>query len=453
MSSRTGPFTLQDLLLTEAVKALEADTPLQDAAAMRDAIDASAQREARIVHRARRLAADTGLAADIAWLRRTLPALGLVVVAGGVLGAAVLAMSLLGDGHRINALAAMALLVLPNLAGIALWALVVASSGRGGSGALAAAAAWVWQRLPWQRRPARVLPGTLRLLDAMRLTPWLIGGLNHLLWALAYGLAALLLTAVLALSAYRLGWETTILSATTLQDLARAIGWLPAQLGLPAGVPEHPHGEVGSRALGWWLISGTLVYGALPRLLLLVLCIAVMWMRSRALPLDTQDPYYRKLISRFEALAPTQVIDEEHAAQGVPPAGASSRAEPGTLAVIGFELPPEVALPAELVQHASWSDRVDGSGDERRALLQRLAHTPPARLLLVCHAASTPDRGTGRFLDGAGGVPTALLLAPPEHAAAAAPRWRAWLTGAGRAGVSVLVDAAAAQRWSEGGHV
>ena len=183
-----------------------------------------------------------------------------------------------------------------------------------------------------------------------------------------------------------------------------------------------------------------------------MLCVVVVRARSRALPLDTQDPYYRRLINRFEALAPTQVLDEDHAARGSWPASAVVPAGPGTLAVIGFELPPDVAVPPALLQRASWSERVDGSSDERQALLQRLAQTPPARLLVVCHAASTPDRGTGRFLAGAGAVPTALLLVPPEHAGAAAPRWRAWLDQAGRADLSVFTEADAAQRWSEGSH-
>jgi hypothetical protein len=441
-------FSLQELLLTEAVKDLEAATPLQDDRAMRTAAAASAQREARIVQRALTLAADTGLDADAAWLRRALPALGLAVVAAGVLFAALVTTSLLGDGRRINALAALALLVLPNLAGIVAWALFAALPGRGGAGALGHAAAWLGRRGPWQRRGARVVPAALRLLDASRLAPWLLGGLNHLLWAVAYLLAALGLVAVLSLAAYRLGFETTILSAQTLHKAARAIAWLPAQLGLPAQVPDPADAAGASHALGWWLISGTLAYGALPRLLLLALCAAVVRSRSGALTLDTQDPYYRTLINRFEALAPTQVTDAE---QAVPAARRDARPAPaaaGPLALIGFELPPEDALPPALLAEAAWSERIEGRGEERAALLQRLAAAPPAQLLVVCHAASTPDRGTGRFLDGARPLPTALLLVPADLASVALPRWRAWLDAAGRADLRVFADADEARRWS-----
>jgi Protein of unknown function (DUF2868) len=243
-------------------------------------------------------------------------ALGVAVAALGVACAALLALSMLGEGRRINALAAMALLIVPNAIGIVLWAVLLIGGGRGGAGWLAGAAASLARQRWAQGGVQRVLPAALRLLDAQRLTPWVLGGLNHGLWALAYGLAALLLAAVLAFSAYRLGWETTILSPRTLQEIARALAWLPAALGLPAQVPADAEAPGASHALGWWLISGTLVYGALLRLLLLALCVAVMLARGRSLPLDLQDPYHRRLISRFELLAPTQVIDSERA---VPP--------------------------------------------------------------------------------------------------------------------------------------
>ena len=441
-------FTLHELLLTEAVKDLEAATPLQDHRALREAAAASPLRERRIVQRALTLAAETGLDGDAAWLRRALPTLGLAVVAAGALCAALVTMSLLGDGRRINALAALALLVVPNLAGMLAWALFAALPGRGGAGVLGHAAAWLGRRGPWQQRAARVVPAALRLLDASRLAPWLLGGLNHLLWAVAYLLAALGLAAVLSLSEYRLAVETTILSPQTLYETARAIAWLPAQLGLPAQVPDPADATGTSHALGWWLISGTLAYGALPRLLLLALCAGVARARSTTLTLDTQDPYYRMLINRFEALAPTQVIDAEQSQPAMRRKTPAAAAAAGRFALIGFELPPEAVLPPPLLAEAAWSERIEGRAEERAALLQRLAAAPPARLLVVCHAASTPDRGTGRFLDGARPVPTALLLVPADLAAAALPRWRAWLDAAGRAELPVFAQVHEVQGWS-----
>lgn len=452
MATRTDRFTLHDLLLTEAVKDLEASTPLQDSAAMADAARATTDRAARHVRRARQLATATGLDDELSRLRRRAVALGLLVAAVGVACAALLALSMLGEGRRINALAAMALLIVPNAIGIALWALLLLGGGRGGAGWLAGGAASLARQRWAQGGVQRVLPAASRLLDAQRLTPWVLGGLNHGLWALAYGLAALLLAAVLAFSAYRLGWETTILSPQTLQEIARTLAWLPTALGLPAQVPADAEAPGASQALGWWLISGTLVYGALPRLLLLALCVVVALSRSRDLPLDLQDPYHRRLISRFEALAPTQVIDSERAVPTRHHDAASAAADAGALAVIGFELPPELSAPAPLLAQAAWTQRIDGGSDERQALLQRLAATPPARLIVVCHAPSTPDRGTLRFLDGLRASAIALLLAPPAQADAGAARWRDWLAEAGRSDLPVFTDVEAALRWRGAAH-
>lgn len=451
MATRTDRFTLHDLLLTEAVKDLEASTPLHDSVAMADAARASTDRATRHVRRALQLAAATGLDNDLNRLRRRAVALGLLVAAVGVACAALLALSMLGEGRRINALAVMALLIVPNAIGIVLWALLVIG-GRGGAGWLAGAAASLARQRWAQAGVQRVLPAALRLLDAQRLTPWVLGGLNHGLWALAYGLAALLLAAVLAFSAYRLGWETTILSPQTLQEIARTLAWLPMALGLPAQVPADAEAPGASHALGWWLISGTLVYGALPRLLLLVLCVAVTLSRSRGLPLDLQDPYHRRLISRFELLAPTQVIDSERALPLRRHDAESATADAGPLAVIGFELPPELSPPAPLLAQAAWTQRIDGGSDERQALLQRVAAAPPARLIIVCHAPSTPDRGTLRFLDGLRAGAIALLLAPPTQADTGAARWRGWLAEAGHSELPVFTDAAAALRWAGAAH-
>ena len=72
--------------------------------------------------------------------------------------------------------------------------------------------------------------------------------------------------------------------------------------------------------------------------------------------------------------------------------------------------------------------RIDGSAPARRALLDKLAEARPRASLLVCHAASSPDRGTERFLRD--------LLAHCGEC-------RLWLADAGKD----AADAAASQRW------
>ncbi len=440
MASRNDGLPLRDLLLAEAVKDLESDTPLRDDVALAEAMAAGTDRQMRIVVRARRLADDTALSDDVARLRGRLVALGLALAGLGVALAFVLALTLLGEGRRINALAAIALLVAPNLIGIAAWALLTLFGRHGGAGVLGGAVAALarWQRMPAHMR--RVWPAAARVLDAQGLTAWAIGGLNHLLWAIAYAGAALAVAAVLSFSAYRLSWETTILAPQALHDIAQALAWLPERLGLPAQVPAQLDDPDASRLLGRWLIAATLVYGALPRVLLALLCGTVLRARRHGFALDLGEPYYRRLIARFEALAPTQVIDDEHAASTPPRTDAGAAIEADTLAVVGFELPPELALPPGLLARATWSERLDGGIAERQAVLQRLAEHPPARLVLVCHAPSTPDRGTLRFIEAAhAGHITLRLL--PDGAAQHVARWRAWLASAERSDIAVSSDA------------
>ncbi|MGD9834980.1 MAG: DUF2868 domain-containing protein [Piscinibacter sp.] len=439
MVSRNDGLALQDLLLTEAVKDLEAGTPLRDDAALAEAVAAGAGRQARLVQRARRLAADTGLDVDVVRLRDRLVTLGLGLAALGVALAGLVSLAMLGDGRRINAVAAIALLIAPNLMGILVWAAFAALGPRGsGAGAFGRAVAALARHRRAPEHVRRVWPAAARVLDAQGLTAWALGGLNHLLWAMVYAAAALILGLVFALSEYRLGWETTILAPQTLHDIARGIAWLPEHIGLPAQVPEQLGDPDASRLLGRWLIAGTLAYGTLPRALMALLCAAVLLKRRRGFALDLDDPYHRRVLARLEALAPTRVIDDEHASPAAVRALPGGDVEAGTLVLVGFELPTELPLPATLLERARWSERLDGGIEDRQAVLRRLADHPPAQLLLACHAPSTPDRGTLRFLEAArAGRIALLLLGDGVHAA----RWRDWLDAAGRDDIAVLTDA------------
>ena len=77
--------------------------------------------------------------------------------------------------------------------------------------------------------------------------------------------------------------------------------------------------------------------------------------------------------------------------------------------------------------------RIDGSAGQRRELLDMLARVRPRRVRIGCRAASTPDRGTERFLRevmALCGECRLWLLGDPVDAAARL-RWQAWLADAG----------------------
>jgi hypothetical protein len=175
---------------------------------------------------------------------------------------------------------------------------------------------------------------------------------------------------------------------------------------------------------------------------------AALWRsRRKALQPDWSEPYYRKLLARFAALAPAAIVDADPGrTRGATPAGLSPAELQDGLFVIGFELPPDMAWPpAGLPADATQVLRIDGSAPARRTLLDQLAQARPRAVLLVCHAASSPDRGTERFLrEVLAHCGECRLWLADATGDAAAGRWIDWLrdTGLERIGASNRLDTA-----------
>jgi hypothetical protein len=437
-----------DLLLVETVRAVEADTPLEDTVALRAAVEAATRREDRLVERARVLARSLRLEADIEGVRRAANWLALLLLAAGAVLASSIVAAVLGGDRTLNAAAALGLALVPNLVGLPIWIVAVALA-RGGEGVLGRALRQA-ARLGWLSNHApQVLAAAARLLDRHRLTAWVWGGVNHALWALAYLIALAAMAFAFGVRSYRLGWETTILPPGFFDGLYRLVAWGP----VPGAGTLAAGGEAASAALAWWLLGGVAAYG----LGLRVFALAVCWGRwrygRRRLAIDLSDPYFRRLLNRFDALAPTRIVDVERHGPGGHGGRDRAGSEPSANPVVlAFELPPEAGVPPAVGAAAAWSERIDGTRDERDAVLRRLAERRPGRLLLVCHAGSTPDRGTRRFLAEARAPSTAVLLVPTTgRPATAAARWRAWLDDSGMADVPALADEPAALAWLEHG--
>src|SRR5690606_35381446 len=69
----------------------------------------------------------------------------------------------------------------------------------------------------------------------------------------------------------------------------------------------------------------------------------------------------------------------------------------GALAILGFELGSQADWPPEPLPAGVRNLGLCDSRDDRRRILDRLQR-PPRRLLLVCDARQTPDRGTRAWL-------------------------------------------------------
>ncbi|HEY4542786.1 MAG TPA: DUF2868 domain-containing protein [Noviherbaspirillum sp.] len=456
-----------DLLIAEAVRAIEHEGPLEDEAEMRDAFRFAESREARLLERARllgqRLRLDLELRQwrEMAWVVW----LGLAVLA--FLAAYGIAAAIVGSGRSVNAVTAFfALLAMPSMT-LLVWLVAVLSNGGTGLfarlsfGSLLLA---LLARIPGTRNPhaLTMARSAAMVLQRARLLPWAFGFVSHAVWAAAFVLILAALWFAFSFQQYRLTWETTILHPGFFVRFVTFTGALPHVLGFPlpdtATLLDPAAASSDHRAWAWWLIGCACVYGLLPRLVLAVLCWAVWWRGVRRMHLDTSEPYYRKLLARFDAMEQSTVVDREHRAGQEVAAPSAIGDETGIEhAVIGFELPPELAWPPQPLPHAALIERIAGAAHERRALLDKLAVLRPRALLVVCHAASSPDRGTERFLREAArhARHTGLLFATADAAtedAGGVQRWRAWLQQTGLEAIVHLTDAAQAAAWLEGAH-
>jgi len=432
-----------DAVITEAVRWTEQNGPLDDASALRTAASRAADGPTRIVERARQLGERMGLQAELARGRQWAPWVLLALVALVVIAGLGLAGQVVGGNDRhINVIVALVSLLGLHALTLLLWlAGLWLPSGTFGTASLG----WLWLSLTarvagGQRGQApQLVRAATGLLTRARLLPWAFGLVSHGIWALSFAVVLAAMLFALAFRSYTLSWETTILEPAFFVRVVQALGWLPAQFGFPvpdaATVQSAVPVAAAQRTWALWLTGCIAVYGLLPRLALVLLSAAVCRQRRPALQPDWQAPYYRKLLARFAALAPPAIVDADPGrAHPAAPTGLPASEQHDGLSVVGFELPPDLpwppaGLPASAV-------RIDGSAPARRALLDQLAQVHPRTVLLVCHAASSPDRGTERFLREvlAHCGECRLWLADAPNAAAT-QRWRDWLRDAGLAHV------------------
>lgn len=475
-SPRESPLAVA--LVQDAVQRIEAAGPLDDAAALQQAFHAAPTRSAQVQQRAWLLGQRLGLQAELARWRPVGWGVLLALAALVALASLGTARAVLGEGRSINAVAALVSLLGLHALTLTVWLLGLLLSGGGGAGSwLGRLALWLTARLPLERGPhsLTLLESATALLQRHRLLAWLTGAISHGIWSIAFVLMLAVLAFGFAFHAYQLTWETTILSPAFFERFVQLTGALPALLGFP--VPDAAAvarmGTVGGQAAAggvpqsdwaWWLMACVLLYGLLPRALLALLSLARWRAGTRRLAqLDLADPYVRRIVQRLDALEPPPaVIDPEQRAGAAPTwAPASAPGAPGSWALIGFELPPELpwppaGLPPPTSPPSMPPLAIAGSTRERQDAVARLAAARPAALLLACHAPASPDRGTARFLRDAAAQAgrSALWLLAAEGAAppAAAQRWRHWLDSEGFAALALVGQAQAATDWIANEH-
>jgi len=419
------PIALEQRLLAEASRHLEAvsDTALDDSTANTQARAAGGDFEQRVIRRALALPTQQALHNALQQLRSLSAlclALGMMLAA--LAGAATARLVLQTDSAEpLNFYWALgSLLALPLLT-LLLWLLLILLRPKSlGNSSLGSLLLGLGRRLLQRWHPDKTHIAAAQA-SAVMVTPaaggqWALSALSHAVW-LAYLCGCLVLCIfLLSVRQYDFSWQTTILSAETYSQLTTALGKLPALLGFstpdasqiaasqwPSQPPADSQATIDSAWSGL-LLGSLVIYGILPRAILLLLC---GWLRRRALQhfrLDIEQPDYARLrphlMPQMERIG---VVDADD--NSTPPAHTvvvdEAPAPPdGPVALLGLEIDrPACGWPPPV--HDDWLDLgfVDDRNSRRRAL-QRLHHAePPPRLLWVISSlALTPDRGLQNFL-------------------------------------------------------
>lgn len=457
------PSALATAWLAEAVQRIEEAGALDDTQELARAQRAHADPTEQLAARTWLLSERLGLVAqfarwrDAAWLLLVLAAAAVLALTNGLLFA------VLADGRTINAAGALVSALGLHLLTLLLW---LASLLRRGDAAAAALSlgrvlAAIALRLAPGRGPQAdaLARGGLRLLARERLAAFAFGWVGHVVWTLGFVFLLGGLLWAFAFRAYQLTWETTILGPEWFSAMARATGALPAWLGAP--VPVLADGAAAgvwpARQAAWWLLSCVALYGLLPRALCALWCWLVLRRAARRVALPLGDPYYQRLLARLRALEPADVTDPERP-HAVPIATGAARAAAHGVhtAVVGFELPAAAEWPPQpLANGAQWLARLAGSMEEQAQVQAQLARLQPGKLVVVCDAQASPDRGTARFLREAAASAervAVLLYAPGAEGAVAAEqgaqRWRVWLLASQLGAWRVFDHAVEAAQWA-----
>lgn len=461
MELRVIDRRLQHLWLCEVIRLREEHAgPLEDAEANRQARQAGPDLAACIQARALFLATRDGQAGALRhWLQGArLALLALLILA--LLGGIAMAATALGDGrHPVNVFWALGSLLGLHLLTLLGWLLVAGYSG-GQQAALGRLWLWLSEKLARDAAAAQLGPALVLLLQRRRLNRWALGMLVHGLWLAA--LLAATLTLLLLLSTRRYGfiWETTLLGSDTFVALIQWLGNIPALLGFPLpdadtirASGESPLAiEQARHAWAGWLLGVLLVFGLLPRALLLLLCLWRWWHGSRRLQLDLELPGYRLLAERLQPAAERLgVLDQAPPDLHQPAGGHREGAACGAL-LVAVELDSSRPWPPPLPKDVADAGVLD-TREQRQHLLEQLTRFTPQRLAVAVDPRRSPDRGTLALLGELARTATATriwLLPPPPGAMLDSQRLGDWHEALQRLGLHY--SDAAPLAWLENGH-
>jgi hypothetical protein len=422
---------IKDWLLTETVRLREEreGRSRDDEAANALARTAQGALGQRLATRAAALPGADGIRVDIRRLFRLVRNLSLLVLVLATVVGMLAARASIAQRHVDILLATATLLALPTLM-LVLWVVLMLSGRKqGGSGSLSGhlvrrALGWLGPKLLTGEHAVEVTLAGGRALGT-GFGRWLLSALAHAFWSVYLLSALAALTFFFSVAQYDLIWGTTLLTDETVVGLVRTMAAPPAWLGL-IPPPEAQwilggrEGDLLPEARALWaqfLMAMVLVYGLLPRLILLLACGLMAGLSGRRLVLNISMPGYLRL-SRTLRDPREQAIEHGQAPATSPVRRRQRPAKSaGEAVLIGLELenenndwPPTIpGIPTRNIDHAS-----DRAG--KASILAALEALPaPSPVLLVCCSMlRTPDAAAERFIndaaDRARTLPVLILL-------------------------------------------
>ena len=480
-----APTSAMRLWLTEAVRLREAHWgPLEDERAVREARLAAPDLVERIHVRAHVLGETEKLPQRLekwrtgGWLAFAALAV-FALLAGSVAGGAAL-----GDGTRtVNVVWAVGALLGLHALTFLIWLISLCwpTSRTGGSPANAGLGGiWLWLTRKVARGPqAALIPSAfVNVLAYAGIRRAFFGAISHALWSLALGASLLTLIVLLSTARYHFAWATTLLSPEKFVLLTQTLGAIPGYFGFPtpdAALVRASDGRIDLPAIAqtqWslWLLGIVTIYGLLVRVVACVACTLYVRHALARVALDPNLPGYSELRDRLMPSEQPLGIDRPSDAVHEPHVPDHSRiVTDGQTLVAALELPAERAWPPSGLLSTPADASVDAgrldTGEQRRRLLDALAAKPAAKLLLVCDAQQTPDRGTmGLIADLARytGQLGVWLAEPADHQGmthtepsvhdAAPSRRLLWTSALQRTGLSakdIVFNEPAARQWLE----
>ncbi len=402
---------LLNVWLAEAIRLQEIRSgQLADHDEVIKAIETRSGLKSRIIERARLLSEREGIYATVRqWNKASRVGL-FILFALSIIAGSSSAYAALGSGsNSVNVFAALLTLLGLNLLMMFIWLVSLFTKAPETITGLGRLWFWVSRRLSSSSNTNMVLQALLGVISRQRASRPLFAVISHAFWLCLLTAALISLIALLSTKRYSFHWETTLLSADTFIFITQALGWLPTQIGfnVPDAATVISSGGLGSGSLTmqalWsgWLIGCILIYGIIPRVIALIIMGILLNRRLHHSNLDTGMPGFAQLRSRLSTDSATGKIDSKAPPYSVGITDLTAYKPSkfnNTNAIVGIELPYDYQWPPEHLGSQVSDLGVIDSRDDRNLAISNISAILPTRLLIVCDASQTPDRGSLRLI-------------------------------------------------------